>query len=119
MLEYLDDLYIDVGHHGDRLITKEFEGREGLAKIGSLMDALRAHPPRQIGGLTLTEAFDYQSHEVRSLGRAAAPRPLPRPADRLADLSHRSTWDPICGAAVRNRAQDQVLPLCADRGRWA
>ncbi len=83
VLEYLDVLYIDAGHHGDRLVTKEFEGREGVAKIASLMDALRAHPPRQIGGLTLTEAFDYQSHLVRSLGRAADPRPLPRPATDL------------------------------------
>jgi len=80
VLEYLDDLYLDVGHHGDRLITRELEGREGLAKIGFLMDALRARPPRQIGGLTLTEAFDYKAHEVRSLGRAARPRPLPQPS---------------------------------------
>ncbi len=83
VLEYLDDLYIEVGHHGDRLITKELEGREGLAKIGMVMDALRARPPREIGGLALTEAFDYKAHEVRSLGRRAAPRPLPRPSTDL------------------------------------
>ena len=33
VLEYLDDLYIDVGHHGDRQINKSYPGREGLAKI--------------------------------------------------------------------------------------
>jgi phosphoglucomutase len=83
VLEYLDQLYVDVGHHGDRLISKELEGREGLARIGSLMDALRSRPPRLIGGLPLTEAFDYQVHEVRSLSQTAAPRPLPRPSTDL------------------------------------
>ncbi len=33
VLEYLDDLYIDVGHHGDQPINKTYPGREGLAKI--------------------------------------------------------------------------------------
>ena len=37
VLEYLDDLFIDVGHHGDRLVTKVLEGREGLARINQLM----------------------------------------------------------------------------------
>ena len=46
VLEYLDDLYIDVGHHGDRPINKTYPGREGLAKIKTLMKALRDHPPR-------------------------------------------------------------------------
>ena len=32
VLEYLDDLYIDVGHYGERLVTKTCEGREGLAQ---------------------------------------------------------------------------------------
>ena len=29
VLEYLDDLYIDVGHYGERLINKTYKGREG------------------------------------------------------------------------------------------
>ena len=89
VLEYLDDLYIDVGHHGDRLITKVLEGREGLAKIKLLMDALRGSPPREIGGMTLTEVFDYKAHEVRSLGHQEPPAPCPDPP-------------PICSSSTRN-----------------
>ena len=44
VLEYLDDLYIDVGHYGDRPINKTYPGREGLAKIKTLMTALREQP---------------------------------------------------------------------------
>jgi phosphoglucomutase/phosphomannomutase len=98
VIEYLDDLYIDVGHHGERLMTKKLDGREGLAKIALLMDALRARPPREIGGLPLKEVFDYEAHEVRSLGRTAALRPLPRP---LADLLIFHTEQPGTRFAAR------------------
>jgi phosphoglucomutase len=83
VLEYLDDLYIDVGHYDEHPINKTYEGREGLAKIKSLMDAFRARPPQQIGGLTLTDVYDYQSHEVRALNRDEPARPLPQPSGDL------------------------------------
>jgi phosphoglucomutase len=83
VLEYLDDLFIDVGHYAERLVTKTYEGREGHAKIQTLMEAFRNRPPRQLGGLTLTEVSDYQTHETRSLTGASPPRPLPRPSGDL------------------------------------
>jgi phosphoglucomutase len=83
VLEYLDDLFIDVGHHGDRLINKIFEGREGLALIKRLMTAFRARPPRGIGGLTITDVYDYKSHEIRMLNRGVPPRSLPQPSGDL------------------------------------
>ncbi len=45
VLEYLDNLYLDVGHYGDRLINKTMEGREGLAQIQKLMAAFRGSLP--------------------------------------------------------------------------
>jgi phosphoglucomutase/phosphomannomutase len=83
VIEYLDDLYIDVGHHAERLINKTFEGRAGLAKIESIMKAFREQPPRQIGGFSVKEVYDYKRHEVRVLNRNAPPRPLPRPSGDL------------------------------------
>jgi phosphoglucomutase len=83
VLEYLDDLFIDVGHHGDRLVTKTFEGREGLAKIKTLMEAFRDRPPREMGGLTLSDVCDYQAHEIRPLSRTGSTSPLPQPTGDL------------------------------------
>jgi phosphoglucomutase len=83
VLEYLDDLYIDVGHYAERLVTKTCEGREGHAQIKTIMEAFRARPPRQIGGLTLSEVFDYQQHEVRPLSRPGPSTPLPQPSGDL------------------------------------
>ena len=40
---------------------------------------LRDHPPRQIGGLALTDVYDYKAHEIRTLNRSEPARPLPYP----------------------------------------
>ena len=99
VLEYLDDLYIDVGHHGERLVTKTYEGREGHAKIKTMMEAFRTRPPREIGGLALSEVCDYQAHEIRSLGRPEPTRPLPQSVGRPAHLPRRPPRLPVRRAA--------------------
>jgi phosphoglucomutase/phosphomannomutase len=83
VLEYLDDLYLEVGHYGERLINKYLEGREGVAEIQKLMTAFRTAPPAEVGGLKLTEARDYKTHEVRALSPAGKARPLPQPSGDL------------------------------------
>jgi phosphoglucomutase/phosphomannomutase len=65
VLEYLDDLYIDVGHYGESLLNKYFEGREGQDKIKALMKAFREVPPTRIGGSEIAEVFDYGEHVIR------------------------------------------------------
>lgn len=83
VLEYLDALYVEVGHHGEHLINKVIEGRKGVEQIKDLMAAFRSNPPRTIGGLTLTDVYDYGCHEIRSLVSTAPPRPLPEPSGDL------------------------------------
>jgi phosphoglucomutase len=83
VLEYLDDLFIDVGHYGERLINRFLEGRTGLVRINQLMAALRGHPPTKLGGLTITEVCDYETHEIRTLNGDMPPRPLPQPSGDL------------------------------------
>src|SRR5271157_4551230 len=83
VMEYLDDLYVDVGHYGERLINKTFKGREGLEKIRALMKAFRNNPPRTISGLAVTEVFDYADHEIRDLAGSRGTQPLPQPSGDL------------------------------------
>ena len=83
VLEYLDELYVEVGHHGERLINKVIEGRRGVEQIQELMSAFRVNPPHTIGGLRITEVYDYGRHEIRSLEGGAAPRALPSPSGDL------------------------------------
>ncbi len=83
ILEYLDDLYIDVGHHGERLINKVIEGRRGVEQMKELMAAFRSNPPRTVGGMKITDVHDYGRHEIRSVDGSAATRPLPEPSGDL------------------------------------
>jgi phosphoglucomutase/phosphomannomutase len=83
VLEYLDDLYIDVGHYAERLINKVMEGREGVEQIKTLMAAFRANPPKSIAGLVITEVHDYKTHEVRPISAGGSARPLPEPSGDL------------------------------------
>ncbi len=83
VLEYLDNLYVEVGHYGERLINKTLEGREGVAQIKTLMAAFRNSPPRTIAGLDVTEVHDYGTHEIRPVTASGDVRPLPRPSGDL------------------------------------
>ncbi len=80
VLEYLDDLYIDVGHYGERQVNKTLEGREGVAQIQKLMAAFRSNPLKSAGGLALTEVRDYKLHETRTLDGSGTTTPLPEPS---------------------------------------
>ena len=95
VLEYLDDLYIDVGHYGERLINKTLEGREGVAQIKKLMAAFRDEPAdRRSAGSTLTEVYDYKTHEIRALDRHGRDPPPARALGRPAHLPHRGRRAP-------------------------
>ncbi|SIN93175.1 phosphoglucomutase/phosphomannomutase [Singulisphaera sp. GP187] len=83
VLEYLDGLYHDVGHYAEKLINKTLEGREGATQIKTLMTAFRENPPKQLGGVELTEVYDYKLHEIRSVAGTEPPRPLPQPSGDL------------------------------------
>ncbi len=67
MLEYLDDLYIDVGHHAERQVTRLLEGRQGAQQIKALMAAFRDMPPTSLAGLPVVEVHDYKTREVRPI----------------------------------------------------
>ena len=82
VVEYLDDLYIDVGHYGERLINKTYKGREGLDKIRSIMKAFREAPPRTVAGLAVKQVYDYGTHEIRDLDGGST-SPLPEPTGDL------------------------------------
>jgi phosphoglucomutase len=106
VLEYLDDLYVDVGHYLDRLVNKTYHGREGMNQIQALMQAFRIEPPSEFGGIVLTYVHDYKSHEIRALSRAELTRPLPWPDG---DLLIFDTGEPATGFAVRPSGTEQKI----------
>ena len=110
VLEYLDDLYIDVGHYGERQVNRTLEGREGVAQIQKLMAAFRARPPERAGGLALTEVRDYKTHEVRAIGGGGdgGSKPLPDPSG---DILIFQTEAPGTRFAVRPSGTEPKIKL--------
>jgi phosphoglucomutase/phosphomannomutase len=79
VLEFLDDLYIDVGHYAERLINKVIQGRKGVEHIKALMRAFRETPPTAIAGLKVKDLYDYKLHEIRTIDGSEPPQLLPQP----------------------------------------
>ncbi len=77
VLQHLDALYKRAGYYAERQINKVMEGREGVGQIKALMEALRSRPPESVGGLKVTEIYDYKTHEIRKADGSKSPLPKP------------------------------------------
>ena len=108
VLEYLDDLYIDVGHYGERQVNKTLEGREGVAQIQKLMAAFRSNPPKSAGGLALIKVDDYKTHESRAIAGDGSVKPLPEPSG---DILIFQTASPGTRFAVRPSGTEPKIKL--------
>ncbi len=80
VLEYLDDLYIDVGHYGERQVNKTLEGREGRGpdpEADGRLPVESAEVSRRPGldrGPRLQDARDPRDHRPwRHHGRSPSP----------------------------------------------
>lgn len=60
LYDCLTELWRRVGYVGNTLRSVVMQGAEGKARIASMMERLRASPPGQIGGLTVTAVRDRQ-----------------------------------------------------------
>ena len=65
LLEVLDELYHRYGFYQSRLLTLDFEGAIGFAKMQRLMDRLRNEPSEEIGGYAVTAVGDYQNSVLK------------------------------------------------------
>lgn len=61
LLQVMDALYAAHGMYLSSLLNFSFEGAEGMEKMDGMMRALRAQPPREIGGLPVALLYDYQA----------------------------------------------------------
>ena len=83
VLEYLDSLYLEVGHYGQAAFNLTLTGRDGAALIQKIMTSFRTTPPAQVAGLNLVQVDDYSRHVTTVLQPAARQQPLPEPSGDL------------------------------------
>ena len=59
LLEAMDALYQKYGYYRNGLISRAFEGQDGMRAMEDLMASLRANPPAEIAGRAVTGVVDY------------------------------------------------------------
>ncbi len=57
--EKLDSLFWQYGCHAEQTSSVTMPGSEGMARMQTLMSALRANPPKELGGQKVTRVRDY------------------------------------------------------------
>ena len=61
LLDAVNALYREFGFYRNALHSFTFEGAAGMDTMNAIMTGLRATPPAQIAGYTVTEVVDYQN----------------------------------------------------------
>lgn len=59
LLDGINALYGKYGYYQNKLLTKQFEGQDGMAAMKALTASLRTTPPAQIAGHDVTGMTDY------------------------------------------------------------
>ena len=69
LAQAMDALYETYGFYRNDLASFTFEGAEGMQKMAAIMDTLRANPPKELDGRSVTKVVDYQAG-VRGLPKS-------------------------------------------------
>ena len=83
VLQYLDSLYLQVGHYGQAAFNLTLTGRDGAALIQKIMTSFRSTPPSKVAGLNVLRLDDYSLHISKILQPAQSQQPLPEPSGDL------------------------------------
>jgi phosphoglucomutase len=59
LYDVLQELYLAHGHFLEKLESRTLKGKDGLEKIGQIMDEWREHPPELVNGIKVTSILDY------------------------------------------------------------
>jgi phosphoglucomutase len=59
LYDVLLSLYEKYGYFMERLESRTLKGKDGLEKIGRIMDRFREHPPQQVAGANVSRVKDY------------------------------------------------------------
>lgn len=59
LYDVLLELYATYGTYLEKLESRTLKGKDGVAKIGEIMDDWRSNPPEEIAGVSVAKVLDY------------------------------------------------------------
>ncbi len=77
LVDAIDMLYEQYGYYGDKVTSFVLPGKDGLEKIQTVMQALRANPPKSFAGTDVKALRDYQTSK-RICGETVEALTLPK-----------------------------------------
>ena len=104
LVDALNDLYKRFGLYCESVANFQFEGAEGMKKMAAIMDGLRAHPPKQLGGSDVVSTSDYEASTVVS---AEETRPISLPKSNVLEYALANG----CTAIVRPSGTEPKIKL--------
>ncbi len=84
LCEALDELFRRHGCHGEKTISIQMPGEQGMDDMQALMARFRSVPPESIGGMKVTRVRDYLGGTVTESG--GQPQPLDAPTGDMVIL---------------------------------
>ena len=99
------DIYGKYGYYNDSVKSITLAGKEGIEKIGSIMEELRSDPPKEIAGLEVVSFRDYKKGVITEKDGNTRPSGLPEANVLYFDLPD-SAW--VC---VRPSGTEPKLKL--------
>jgi phosphoglucomutase len=67
VFDFLIAMYQEYGFYWEKLVSLTKKGKSGQDEIKAMMAGYRADPPQTLGGLKVTEIYDYQLSQVKNL----------------------------------------------------
>ncbi|MGN6165705.1 MAG: phospho-sugar mutase, partial [Flavisolibacter sp.] len=67
LYEKLLDLYLKYGYYQEDLISITKKGMNGQQEIAQMMEQFRNNPPKELGGIKVTQLLDYQTQVKTNL----------------------------------------------------
>jgi phosphoglucomutase len=74
LVDYLDDIYRELGYYTERLGTLTFEGAQGAQQIARLLASFRSDPPKKYQGQPVTRVEDFGQTDFHD----ADGKPIPK-----------------------------------------
>lgn len=102
------ELWQEYGFYKEKVQTMKFDGREGAAKIQSMIQTLRDNPVRKVGAYSVEKIYDYKlgTETDAATGKSEA-AVLPKSNMIYYQLAG---WRVVPCETFRHRTEDQVLP---------
>jgi len=82
----LEELYVQYGRHAEKAFSIAMSGSDGMAKMTALMERFQSDPPRELAGMEVVYAQDFEHGTEMDLRIGKEKAPMQGPKGKLVML---------------------------------